>query len=174
MSRALYIGRFQPFHGGHREVVERIAEESDVDELIVGIGSAGQSHSRRNPFTAGERHMMLTRALSDTPLETFVVPIEDIDRNALWVSHVQSLCPPFEVVYSNNPLVVRLFDEREIEVRQIPLIERDTYEGTSIRERMIEGQEWSDLVPDPVAETIREIEGVERLERVTDSDTNES
>lgn len=171
MSRALYVGRFQPYHGGHQEVIETIVEESAVDELIVGIGSAGRSHSRRNPFTAGERHVMLTRALADCPIETFVVPLEDIDRNALWVSHVQSLCPPFEVVYSNNPLVVRLFEERGIEVRQVPLFERDSYEGTSIRARMIEDEEWTHLVPTPVVETIHEVSGVDRLKRVTESDT---
>jgi nicotinamide-nucleotide adenylyltransferase len=172
MSRAFYIGRFQPFHDGHRQVVDTITEETDVDELVVGIGSAGRSHSRRNPFTAGERHVMLTRALSDCPVDIFVVPLEDINRNALWVSHVRSLCPPFEVVYSNNPLVVRLFEEAGVEVRQVPLFERDTYEGTSIRDRMIDGAEWTDLLPESVAETIHEIDGVERLRRVADSDAS--
>lgn len=173
MSRALYIGRFQPFHGGHREVVDTIVAEADVDELVVGIGSAGQSHTRRNPFTAGERHVMLTRALAETPIETFVVPIEDIDRNALWVSHVRSLCPPFEVVYSNNPLVVRLFEEAGLEVRQVPLFERDSYEGTQIRDQMIAEEQWTELVPDPVVATIHEIDGVDRLKRVTETDAND-
>jgi len=174
MSRGLYVGRFQPFHDGHRRVVERIVEDPDVDELVVGIGSADRSHSRRNPFTAGERHVMLTRALADRPIETFVVPLEDMDRNALWVSHVESLCPPFEVVYSNNPLVVQLFEEAGIEVRQVPLFKRDTYEGTSIRQRMLAGNDWAEAVPEPVAETIHEINGVERLRRVADSDESDS
>ncbi len=49
MTRGFYIGRFQPYHQGHHRVVQDIAEE--VDELVVGIGSADQSHSVRNPFT---------------------------------------------------------------------------------------------------------------------------
>ncbi|MEM0023032.1 MAG: adenylyltransferase/cytidyltransferase family protein, partial [Archaeoglobaceae archaeon] len=48
--RALFIGRFQPYHLGHHEVVKKILEE--VDELIIGIGSAQESHSLENPFTA--------------------------------------------------------------------------------------------------------------------------
>ena len=42
MKRAFYIGRFQPFHLGHYSVITSIAEE--VDELIIGIGSAQTSH----------------------------------------------------------------------------------------------------------------------------------
>ena len=38
MTRGFFIGRFQPFHNGHHNVVETIAEE--VDELVLGIGSA--------------------------------------------------------------------------------------------------------------------------------------
>ena len=38
MVRAFYIGRFQPYHFGHHTIIKQIAEE--VDELVVGIGSA--------------------------------------------------------------------------------------------------------------------------------------
>ncbi|MCD4800755.1 MAG: adenylyltransferase/cytidyltransferase family protein, partial [Methanococcoides sp.] len=47
MKRAFYIGRFQPFHLGHHSVITSIAEE--VDELIIGIGSAQTSHEVNNP-----------------------------------------------------------------------------------------------------------------------------
>jgi nicotinamide-nucleotide adenylyltransferase len=107
--RGVYIGRFQPYHDGHHAMVERIAEE--VDELVLAIGSADQSHTTRNPFTAGERIEMITKSLVDLDLVTYAVPIEDLNRNAVWVSHVQSMSPTFDVAYSNNPLVIRLFRE---------------------------------------------------------------
>jgi len=103
--RGFYIGRYQPFHNGHRHMVEEIAAE--VDELVLGIGSAGDSHTTRNPFTAGERVMMVTKAVEKLDVTTYVVPIEDLDRNSVWVSHVQSMTPRFDIAYSNNPLVVR-------------------------------------------------------------------
>ncbi|MFW6045623.1 MAG: nicotinamide-nucleotide adenylyltransferase, partial [Natronomonas sp.] len=109
MTRGFYIGRFQPYHEGHQAMVERVSEE--VDELVVGIGSADQSHTLRNPFTAGERIMMITKALVDVDIVTYAVPIEDLNRNSVWVSHVESMSPRFDVAYSNNPLVVRLFKE---------------------------------------------------------------
>jgi nicotinamide-nucleotide adenylyltransferase len=170
MTRGFFIGRFQPFHRGHRHVVEQIADE--VDELVVGIGSAGESHKPDDPFTGGERVMMLTRALVDLDLVTYVVPIEDIERNAVWVSHVQSMCPHFDVAYSNNPLVIRLFQEAGIEVRQSPMYNRDEFEGTRIRRRMERGETWEDVVPEPVRAVIEEIDGVERLQQVSDTDTN--
>jgi nicotinamide-nucleotide adenylyltransferase len=151
-------------------MVRRITEE--VDELVLGIGSADQSHTTRNPFTAGERIMMITKATLDTDLVTYAVPIEDLNRNSVWVSHVQSMSPRFEVAYSNNPLVVRLFEEAGVEVRQSPMFRREEWEGTEVRERMIDGGDWESLVPAPVAEVIRETGGVERIQQISESDAN--
>ncbi len=168
--RGFYIGRFQPFHDGHRRMVEEIAAE--VDELVLGIGSAGDSHTTRNPFTAGERVMMVTKAVANLPVTTYVVPIEDLDRNSVWVSHVQSMSPRFDVAYSNNPLVIRLFEEAGVEVRSSPMFRRDVLEGTELRDRMIRGESWESLVPAAVADVIAEIDGVERLRRIAETDTD--
>ncbi|NHN42375.1 nicotinamide-nucleotide adenylyltransferase [Halorubellus sp. JP-L1] len=170
MTRGFYIGRFQPYHDGHHSMVAKIAE--DVDELVLGIGSAGDSHSTHDPFTAGERIMMLTKSLREFDVTTYVVPIEDLDRNSVWVSHVQSMSPTFDVAYSNNPLVIRLFQEAGIEVRQSPMFNREVLEGSEVRERMIEGDDWKGLVPAPTAEVIDEIDGVQRIQQVAETDSN--
>jgi len=114
MIRGLYIGRFQPYHNGHQYILEKIARR--VDEIIVGIGSAQLSHEPSNPFTAGERLLMITRALASIRTPVYVIPIEDLHRNALWVAHVRSMAPRFDIVFSSNPLVVRLFEEEGIKV----------------------------------------------------------
>lgn len=168
--RGFLIGRFQPFHNGHQSVVDQIAE--DVDELVLGIGSAGDSHTSADPFTAGERIMMITKCLEQYDIVSYVVPIEDLERHAVWVSHVQSMCPDFDVAYSNNPLVIRLFQEAGMEVRQSPMYNRDVLEGAGIRRRMIAGEDWRDQVPDPVVSVIEEIDGVQRIRRVSDTDAN--
>ncbi|GCF14367.1 nicotinamide-nucleotide adenylyltransferase [Haloarcula mannanilytica] len=169
--RGFYIGRFQPYHNGHHSMVERIAEE--VDELVLGIGSADDSHTTHDPFTAGERIMMITKAVAEYDLTTYVVPLEDINRNAVWVSHVESMCPDFDVAYSNNPLVVRLFEEAGIEVRQSPMFDRDRLEGSEIRQRMIDDESWRDRVPPSVVQVLEEIHGIKRLQHVSDSDSLE-
>ncbi|MEZ3115497.1 nicotinamide-nucleotide adenylyltransferase [Halobaculum sp. MBLA0147] len=168
--RGFYIGRFQPYHDGHHQMVAEIADE--VDELVLGIGSAGESHTQRNPFTAGERIMMVTKAVAEFDVTSYAVPIEDLDRNAVWVSHVRSMCPQFEVAYSNNPLVVRLFREAGVEVRTTPMFDRDVLEGTELRSRMVAGDDWREHVPDPVVDVIEEVDGPARMRQVADTDAN--
>jgi nicotinamide-nucleotide adenylyltransferase len=168
--RGFYIGRFQPYHDGHHRMVREIV--SEVDELVLGIGSAGHSHSQRDPFTAGERVMMVTKSVAEFDCTSYAVPIEDLDRNSVWVSHVRSMSPSFDAAYSNNPLVIQLFEEAGVEVRQSPMFNRDVLEGAELRERMIEGGEWRHLVPEPVVDVIREVNGIERIQRVSETDTN--
>ena len=170
MTRGFYIGRFQPFHNGHLSVVEQIAD--DVGELVLGIGSADDSHTVRNPFTAGERIMMITKSLVDTDLVTYAVPIEDLERNSVWVSHVQSMSPDFDVAYSNNPLVIQLFREAGVEVRQSPMFNRKVLAGTEIRERMVDDGDWESLVPEAVIEVVDEIDGIERIQMISDTDSD--
>lgn len=161
MIRALYIGRFQPYHNGHHYVISQIAKEAD--ELIIGIGSAQMSHEPVHPFTAGERVLMITRALQDLHKPLYVIPLEDINRNALWVSHVLAMTPPFNQVYSGNPLVIRLFHEAGVEVLTPAMYERATLSGTKIRDRILCGQPWESFVPAPVCQVIHEIDGISRI-----------
>ena len=170
-SSCLLLGRFQPFHKGHLQVVRSIAKK--CDSLIIGIGSAQYSHTFENPFTAGERHLMISRALKDEGMkEYFLVPIVDINRYAVWVAHVVSLVPPFEVVFTNNNLTRRLFSEAKYEVRDSPMFNREIYSGTEIRHRIASGEEWRDLVPTAVAKVIDDIDGVNRIRDLT-PDLNE-
>jgi nicotinamide-nucleotide adenylyltransferase len=168
MKRGFYIGRFQPYHNGHQSVLEHIAGK--VDEIIIGIGSAQLSHHIDNPFTAGERVLMITRSLESLGCPVYVIPIEDIQRNALWVAHVRSMTPPFDICYSSNPLVVRLFHESGIKVQSPAMYERDTLSGTEIRRRILAKEAWTSLVPPSVVQVLREIDGVGRLQQIARDD----
>jgi len=167
-ERAFYIGRFQPYHLGHHKVIGMLINE--VEELIIGVGSAQKSHTTIDPFTAGERVMMISKAVSEFDIPFYVIPIEDVEYNSLWVSHVKAMVPPFSVVFSNNPLVERLFYEAGIPVRNLPMFNRGKYSGTEIRRRMIEGEVWESLVPKCVADIIYEVKGVERIRKLAQTD----
>ena len=166
--RGLYIGRFQPFHLGHKAVLKKILEE--VNEVVVVMGSAQDSHTPQNPFTAGERLDMIYGALRDLRPRSYVIPLQDVDRNAIWVSHVVSMAPRFDLVYSNNPLTEDLFIEAGIQVRKPPMYRRDLYSGTIIRNLMLRGGDWRSLVPEEVASVIDSIGGVERLIHISRDD----
>lgn len=115
---------------------------------------------------------MISKAIEElnTGKRTYIVPLEDIYRNSLWVSHVRSMVPPFEVVYSNNPLVIRLFREAGFKVISTKLYRRFEYQGTEIRKRMLNGEDWESLVPRAVAEVIKEIDGIGRIREIANRD----
>jgi nicotinamide-nucleotide adenylyltransferase len=169
--RGLLIGRFQPFHLGHIYVINEIL--NDVDEIIIGIGSAQRSHSLENPFTAGERLSMIAKSLFEegTGKPSYIIPINDVNNNSLWTSHVRSLTPPFHRVYSGNPLVKRLFKEKGFDVVTPPLYNREEYSGTEIRHRILHDGDWKSLVPGSVAEIIDEVDGLKRISDLAKTDT---
>ncbi len=169
-KRGLFLGRFQPPHHGHMEALQTISEE--IDRLLIVVGSSQYSHTEANPFTAGERVWMLEECLAEIGLPATIIPVPDIHRNSLWVSHVETFVPPFEVCYMNNPLPSRLFREAGYDVRGFELVDRDRYQATQVRKLMLEGGDWQARVPDPVARIVEQIDGIERLREVTSSDTS--
>ncbi|MGQ9538850.1 MAG: nicotinamide-nucleotide adenylyltransferase [Candidatus Bathycorpusculaceae bacterium] len=171
VKRGLFVGRFQPFHMGHLNVVKEILKE--VDELVIAVGSAQYSHRISNPFTTGERLVMIRKALEEAGIDLgriWIVPVPDVHIHMVWVSAVEGYTPRFDVVYSNEPLTRRLFIEAGYEVKPIRLYKRKTYSATEIRERMLKGGNWEELVPKSVAKFIKEIGGVERLKDLTKND----
>ena len=172
--RAILIGRMQPVHNGHMEVIKQTLNE--VDEIIIGIGSAQLSHELKDPFTAGERIVMMTQALAEIgvdPSRYYIIPMQAINFNALWASHVKMLTPPFNIVYSGNPLVKQLFSEEGYEVRQPPLYDRLHLSGTEVRRRILNDENWKELVPNATAELINEINGIERIKNLSVKEVSE-
>ena len=171
VKRGLFVGRFQPFHLGHLAAIKDVLKE--VDELVIVIGSAQYSHNLNNPFTAGERLIMVRKALEEAGMDysrVWVVPVPDVHLHMMWVSAVEGYTPSFDVVYSNEPLARRLFIEAKYRVKAVRFHERKLYSSTEIRERMLKGESWEKLVPKGVAAFIKEIDGVNRLRDLTKSD----
>ena len=172
--RGLLVGRMQPVHNGHLQVIKSILEE--VDEVIIGIGSAQLSHTMKDPFTAGERVMMLTKALSENGIPAskyYIIPIQDVACNSVWVAHVKMLTPPFECIYSGNPLVQQLFIEAGNKVTEPPLFNREIYSGTEVRKRILADKDWELLVPKSVVNVIDEIDGISRMKRLSKKEASE-
>ncbi len=172
VTRAVFPGRFQPLHWGHVSVVKWALER--VDELVIVVGSAQESHTLTNPFTAGERIVMIREGLRDSGVDLsriIIVPVPDILMNAVWPRYVAMFVPPFRYVVARNPLVLRLFKEMGYEVLVPPPYDREKYSSTRIRAMMIRGDErWRELVPPSVARIIDEIRGVERLREIVGRD----
>jgi nicotinamide-nucleotide adenylyltransferase len=102
-----------------------------------------------------------------------LIPVTDINDHRLWVSHVVTLVPRFDVVYSNKPLVKVLFSEAGHKVQPIKFYHRELYSATDIRKKIISGdKEWKSLVPKDVADFILAIRGDERLRMLAATDSS--
>jgi len=170
--RALLIGRYQPFHLGHLHCIQDVLKR--LPEVIIAIGSAQFSHTLHNPFTAGERLTMIRLAMDQAKIDAsryYIIPIRDLRIHDLWVAHVVSQTPRFEIVFSNEPITSRLFKEAGFRVEPIPFFEHEKYSATEIRERVVRGEDWESLVPSSVAAYIKNIFGDERLRELATSDS---
>ena len=156
--RALFIGRFQPFHLGHLSILKNF----DFD-YVIAIGSAYESYTKENPFTSGERYEMIYEALKNLPFKFFIVPVPDINRYGVYAKHVIDLAPHFQKVITNNKIIKEIFEREGYEVLSTPLYKRREYRGEVIRKRIAKNMEWENLVPKEVSNFIKKIRGDERI-----------
>ncbi|OLD12273.1 MAG: nicotinamide-nucleotide adenylyltransferase [Crenarchaeota archaeon 13_1_40CM_2_52_14] len=171
MTTGLYVGRFQPFHLGHLEAVKHILTK--VDELVIVVGSAHDSHTVENPFTAGERITMIRLALKEAKIDAnryTVLPLPDAEFHKVWVSHLLSQTPSFDLVFTNEPLTGRLLKEAGMRVEKIPMFNRTSFTATEVRKRIIEGRIWEELLPKSVSAYVKQIKGEERMREIAQTD----
>ena len=165
--KALFIGRFQPFHKGHLKVIQNSSKE--YDEIIIGIGSSQYGHKSENPFTADERKNMIELTLKKNRVKNFkVILIPDIHNPPKWVDHVLSIVSDFNIVLTNNSFTKSLFLEKGHNVKETKLYNKNEYSGKVIRKKMNEDEVWENFVPKEVVEIIKEIDGVKRVKSLVD------
>jgi bifunctional NMN adenylyltransferase/nudix hydrolase len=84
------IGRFQPIHNAHLEIIKRAT--ALCDKLVIVTGSAAQPRTYKNPFTSNERARMIKAATGG--LNMFINVEENPDtiyNDQAWAVRVQAL-----------------------------------------------------------------------------------
>ncbi len=99
----VFIGRFQPFHNGHKAVIDTALEQAK--EVVVVVGSSFAARNIRNPFTFEERKAMIEACFTEPQYFTYegaqgrvkmprikVVPVSDFpyDDNK-WINAIQRI-----------------------------------------------------------------------------------
>jgi nicotinamide-nucleotide adenylyltransferase len=173
--RGLMLGRFQPFHKGHLALTKQIL--SECDELVIIIGSAQFNFIDKDPFSAGERALMIHEALKEAGIDLsrcYVIPVANDENNARWLAYLRSMVPPFDVLYSGNDFVKYLAHSQDsnIEIKEPVFAEVNEYNGTNIRHLMQDGKPWEHLVPPAVAKVIQQVGGIVRINMLAHSDSN--
>lgn len=86
----VFIGRFQPFHWGHKVVVQQALEISD--NVIILIGSSNRSRSTYNPWTFEERKNVIEQEFYGDKSRVLIYPLEDwMYNDAIWIKKVQEV-----------------------------------------------------------------------------------
>ena len=162
----LMIGRFQPFHNGHLKLAKQILK--DCNELIIAVGSSQFNFTFSNPFTAGERVYFIHQSLLEAKIDlskVYVVPILNLENNAIWVQHLKSMLPKFNSIYTGNKFVQELLSSgsETLNVRTPLFYDTNNCNGTNIRMNIVMDKEWKQHVPDAVFRIISDLNGVHRL-----------
>ncbi|HLC50325.1 MAG TPA: nicotinamide-nucleotide adenylyltransferase [Candidatus Nanoarchaeia archaeon] len=162
MKRALFIGRFQPFHNAHLADVKKILKEND--EVLIAIGSSQEKNTKDNPFSLNERKKMVTETLKKNKIKNFrMYHIPDAKTDAQWIKYIKKNLPKFDAVYSGNKRVLGIF-KKYSRIKKIKLIKGIS--STKIREMMAKNKNWQKLVPKKIIFYIKKLKGIERIKKL--------
>ncbi len=98
----LYLGRFQPFHDGHKSIINMMLEECKT--VIIAIGSSNKENTIKNPFPYGLRKAVISDCFPTSNVKIIPIP----DRNTCgndesWGDYVLNICKEFgyepDVIY---------------------------------------------------------------------------
>ena len=84
----IYIGRFQPFHNGHKYIIEEGLKISN--NIIVFCGSSNQTRTLQNPFTFTERRKFILNSFSELHINKIqIAPLDDCENDIEWIKRVE-------------------------------------------------------------------------------------
>lgn len=120
---AVFIGRFSPFHNGHKFIIDTALKEAE--RVLVLIGSPYTRRTLRNPFTYEERRSMIQSTYKEnTPYidpRVLVEPCEDFTYNDdMWIENVQYLANQYEPDDSKIALAGHYKDASSYYVKLFP------------------------------------------------------
>ena len=164
MQRALFIGRFQPFHNAHLEDIRRILREAD--EVLIAVGSSNEKDTLENPFSYSERKNMIINVLRNNKIKNFkIFPVPDLYDDQKWVDYILKNLPEFDVVYSGNEWTLKCFKKHHSKVKKINLL--TGISSTRIRNLIVINKAWKRLVPIEVVVYLKKIRGAKRIKDIS-------
>ena len=91
------IGRFQPLHNAHLEIIKRAT--ALTDQLVIITGSGKQPRTYKNPFTSSERAVMIKNATRGLDMQVYIEEnIDTIYNDQAWAVRVQGIVSKYRVL----------------------------------------------------------------------------
>jgi len=154
--RAIFIGRFQPFHKGHLKAIKWILKKEK--KISIVIGSLEKFLVKENPFSFQERKEMIKRTLLAEDIKNFeIYGVPDFFDDVFWAKKVLEITKSKKnevVVFSQNPWTKRCFQKIGTKIQNHPIY-FNGLSATKIRERMAENKKWENLVPKLVLDFLK-------------------
>ena len=156
--RGIFLGRFQPFHKGHLWAIKEALKK--VDELIILIGTADESRTSKNPFTAEEREEMINLTLKQENIQNYIiVKLDDIPDDNLYANYVKQHTKKFDIVFAyENAFVASLFEQAGFKVERQPRYK--DFEGVLIRKLIFENKPFEHLLPQAIIDWLEKNNGL--------------
>ena len=169
MRSMLIIGRFQPFHSGHLEIIKKYHSKGFFVKIV--IGSTQKFHLRNDPFTKEERIDMIKKTLLGHKIKNYeIIFVPDVPSDDEWISIIKKKAGHFDVIFTGNPWVKRIFRNSDVELHEYD--ERfDRIRGIkakNIRQNLITSKSSRGL-PKAVFMQLKVIGAFDRLKEMHDS-----
>jgi len=98
------IGRFQPFHTAHLEIIKRAT--ALTDQLVIITGSAAQPRTYKNPFTSAERKAMIKAATGGLAMQIYVEEnIDTMYNDQAWAVRVQGIVSKYRILGTRTGII---------------------------------------------------------------------
>jgi bifunctional NMN adenylyltransferase/nudix hydrolase len=113
------IGRFQPLHNAHLEIIKRCT--ALTEQLVIICGSAKQPRTYKNPFTFEERARMIKAAAGSLALNIYVEPnIDTIYNDQAWAVRVQGIVSKYALLGGKTGIIGHKKDESSFYLDMFP------------------------------------------------------
>jgi nicotinamide-nucleotide adenylyltransferase len=178
-KRALFGGRFQPFHNGHLYAIDSICAKNNYSQIVIGIANPDSLHvidkvteayknflPERNPFTYEERFRMITESLKDRFGNSrifHILPLfpPDLYGMELWENFIGNRDDIVYCIPSISEWEKTLIDRylrMGLQVEEMAISRWQNISSTDIRERISRGEDtWKKYVPAAVSAIIEEL-----------------
>ncbi len=153
------IGRFQPFHRGHAQLILEMLKKHHW--IKIGIGSSQYHHTATNPFTYEHRREMITIFLQSHQIPSTnyqIYPIPDLHDYIKWGDSVLNILGKFDLFYSNSSWTRQIMNERGKLCAPVLKFDFTRYNGSKIREKIRMQQFFEEELPPEVANYISNLD----------------